>query len=472
MPAPAGGALVKLATDMPHAQVQTSVVVPEGKTDATVSPITTIPVPGTVVGRSTVVGTATLLSPAPPGGIEVALVNNDSDLITLPPTLFIPAGGTGATFNVFTTPVSAPTHVVIDAGTAFEGYHSPGAGLTLLPVGSPAPAPALASLTLASARILGETTTTGTVTLTSPAPAGGALVRLNGSREGQVITPPDVTVPAGSLHADFTITAPQVNAPSYVLIQATDGATGLMQARLLEIDPGPPGASILFAFGVRSTGLIGGESASGTVSTVMLAPAGGGTVTLTSDDPSLVQVPPAVSIPAGNSASSFTITTSPVTIGRTVSVTASAGGVSRTVFLNLAPDPNAPPLLSSVALASASVTGGNGVSGSVFLSSPAPAGGVTVTLSTSNLVARPPPIVAVPAGLTSAGFTVTTSTVTNNTPVTITAILGSTTRTASLTVLAGAAPPPPPPPPPPGQTATVSLTATGRSGERVTSTPA
>src|SRR5215813_9279344 len=325
MPAPPGGALVNIATDMPHAQVPTSVVVPEGKTDATVSPITTIPVPGTVVGSvraayglgwqdnslglfptlwgisldhesvvggSTVVGTATLLSPAPPGGIEVALVNNDSDLITLPPTLFIPAGGTGATFNVFTTPVSAPTHVVIDAGTAFEGYHSPGAGLTLLPVGSPAPAPALASLTLASARILGETTTTGTVTLTSPAPAGGALVRLNGSREGQVITPPDVTVPAGSLHADFTITAPQVNAPSYVLIQATDGATGLMQARLLEIDPGPPGASILFAFGVRSTGLIGGESASGTVSTVMLAPAGGGTVTLTSDDPSLVQVPP------------------------------------------------------------------------------------------------------------------------------------------------------------------------------------
>ena len=40
MPAPSGGAVVKLASDMPHAQVPASVVVPAGKTDATVSPIT------------------------------------------------------------------------------------------------------------------------------------------------------------------------------------------------------------------------------------------------------------------------------------------------------------------------------------------------------------------------------------------------------------------------------------------------
>src|SRR5262249_17767504 len=152
MPAPAGGALIKLADDFPHAQVPTSVVIPQGKTDATVSPITTIPVPGAtvgtvraayglsweqnslglfptlwgipldhegVIGGATVLGTATLLNPAPPGGVTVLLVNNDSDLITLPASVFIPAGGTGATFDVLTTPVSVPTHVTIDAGTAF-----------------------------------------------------------------------------------------------------------------------------------------------------------------------------------------------------------------------------------------------------------------------------------------------------------------------------------------------------------------
>src|SRR2546425_1306957 len=196
MPAPPGGALIKLATDFPHAQVQTSVVVPEGKTDATVTPITTIPVPGatigsvrsaygigwqdnslglwpilwgvaldheSVVGGTSVVGTVTLLNPAPPSGVVVTLVNNDSDLITLPPSVFIPAGGTGATFAVVTLPVSVPTRATVDAGTGFEGYRSPGAGLTLLPAGGSAPPPSLSSLTLASASILGEGSTTGTV---------------------------------------------------------------------------------------------------------------------------------------------------------------------------------------------------------------------------------------------------------------------------------------------------------------------
>src|SRR5262249_35369608 len=192
-----------------------------------------------VIGGATVLGTATLLNPAPPGGVTVLLVNNDSDLITLPASVFIPAGGTGATFGALTTPVSVPTHVTIDASTAFEGYHSPSAGLTLLPVGSPEPAPSLSLLTLALPQILGEGSTTGTVTLTSPAPAGGALVHLSGSMEGQVVTPPDVTVPAGRISANFTLTAPQVNAPRYVLIQATYGTTGGRQAKLLEIDPTP-----------------------------------------------------------------------------------------------------------------------------------------------------------------------------------------------------------------------------------------
>src|SRR5437667_12719476 len=329
--------------------------------------------------------------------------------------------------------------------------------LTVVPPGSPPAAPSIASLTLASAKMLGGGSTTGTVTLTAPAPAGGAAVSVCGSMQGQVVTPscfpPSVIVPAGSLSADFPITAPQVNSPSYVLIQASYGPTGAMQAKLLEIDPGPPGASVLFAFGISNTiGVTGGTSMSGTVSTVMLAPAGGGAVTLTSSNPSIVQVPATVPIPAGNSAASFTITTSPVLVGATVQVDATAGSVTRSQFINLGPDPNAAPLLSSVTLASASVTGGSSVSGTVFLSSPAPTGGVTVTIATSNLVARPQPIATVLAGQSSASFTVTTSAVTANTPVTITASFGATARSASLTVLAGAAPPPPPPPPPPSGT--------------------
>src|SRR5207249_98595 len=102
--------------------------------------------PGSVSGGNSTQARVTLNMPAPPGGVQVALVNGDSTVITLPPSVFIPAGGTGATFDVATAPVSIPTRVTIDAGTGFEGYRSPGAGLTLLPPGSPPPAPSLAAL--------------------------------------------------------------------------------------------------------------------------------------------------------------------------------------------------------------------------------------------------------------------------------------------------------------------------------------
>src|SRR5439155_82293 len=222
------------------------------------------------------------------------------------------------------------------------------------------------------------------------------------------------------------------------------GTTGGMQAKLLEIDP-PPGAPVLFAMGVKPSGLIGGASARGTVELVMPAPAGGGVVTLSSDNPSVAQVPPSVSIAAGNSTNSFTITTSPVSIATGVSINASAGGVTKSAFINLGPDPNAALALTSVTLSVAGVTGGNSVNGTVFLNANAPAGGASVTLATSNLsAARVPPIVLVPAGLGFASFTVTTSPVSANTPVTITGFFGSSTQSANLTVMPSTAPPPTP----------------------------
>ena len=476
MPAGPGGALVKIAPDLPQVQTPASVLIPEGKTDGIVSPITTVPVGGAtvgtivaaygqrwqqssiglwpilwglslsaegIVGGDFVTGTLTLLNPAPPGGVEVTIVSGDTGLVVAPAKVLIPAGGTGATFNMATAPVSVPTRVIIDCGTAMEGYRAPGNWLALMPPGSPAPAPSLASLSLASNKILGESATTGTVTLTAPAPAGGALVRLSGSLEGQVVTPQSVTVPAGSITASFTMTAPQVNAPRYVLIQATYGTTGGTQAKLLEIDPGPPVAPILFALGVNPLSGIGGNPILGTVELVMPAPVGGGLVTLSSDNPAVAQVPATVSVAAGNSANSFSLTTSPVTIGATVRIDATAGGVTKSAFINLGPDPNAPPPLQSVTLSASSVVGGNSVQGTVLLNAPAPVGGASVTLATSSLsAARVTPVITVPAGQSSATFTVTTVAVSANTLVTITAIYGSASQSASLTVTSGASPPP------------------------------
>ena len=74
--------------------------------------------------------------------------------------------------------------------------------------------------------------------------------------------------------------------------------------------------------------------------------------------------------------------------------------------------------------------------GTVSLAAPAPAGGATVTLSSSNTaVATVPGSVLVPAGSTSATFTVSTSSVSSSTLVNISATYNGATNIATLAVV-------------------------------------
>jgi hypothetical protein len=485
-PAPAGGAVVSLSTDIPQVNLPaTTVTVPAGSTDATISNIATGPVPNngvsigiigdlfagfangrgqnsfgilpilygtslsdeSVVGGTSVNATVTLQSAAPSGGTTVRLVSSDPDIVRPPATVFIPAGATDVDFTIPTSTVAVATRVIIETGTDIDGYRAPQIWLTVTPPGSPQPPPSLSSLTLSSSTVLAGSTVTGTLRLTSPAPAGGAVVRLQGSMEGEVIVPQSVTIPAGSISATFTTTpAPETPFPRWVFIQGSYGTSGGLQARILEIDPAPGPATVL-AIGPASQDLIGGHSGRASVALVIPAPAGGGIVSLTTDNPSVIQVPASVTIPEGNSATSFAIGTSPVTgLPTGGNVFASAGGVTKSIFVNVSPDPNAPPLLQSMTISPTTVPGGTNATGTVFLSAPAPAGGISVTLATSNFnVARVPGVVDVPGGQTSASFTVTTFAVGNNTSITITAFYDTTTS-ASLTVTAGAPPSPSPTP--------------------------
>jgi len=479
-PAPTGGAVVTLATDVPQAKMPFSTVtIPAGKTDATITPVTTGPVPNfglsigiigdilagfgagrvqnslgvlpilfgtglsqeSTTGGIPVTGTVTLLGAAPPGGITVRLVSSDTSLVVPPSTVFIPEGVTGADFSIVTKVTSVSTRVTIETGTDVDGYRAPQCSLVVTPVGSPIPAASLSSLSFSQSSVPAGGTVIGTVTLTSPAPAGGALVTLSGSMEGQVIVPPNVTVPAGSLSATFNTTpAPQTAISRYVLVQAHYGTSGGSQARILKVDPAP-GVPTLLAIGPAGQDVIGGTPARASVGLVMPAPAGGGVVTLSTDNPSVIQVPPSVTIAEGNSTISLTINTSPVLIIPTGgNVFATAGGITKSIFVTVTPDPNAPPILQGVSLNPTSVPGGTSSTGTVLLNSPAPVGGITATLSTSNLVAKPPPIVSIPAGQTSANFTVTTSTVTKDTVVTISALVGSASKSATLTVTKNGAP--------------------------------
>lgn len=218
-------------------------------------------------------------------------------------------------------------------------------------------------------------------------------------------------------------------------------------------------AASLSAVAVNPSTVVGGNGSTGTATLTAGAPAGDAVVSLSSSNPAAAAVPASVTVAAGATSATFAVTTTPVGADTPVTITATHNGVSRTTTLTVTPVP--PPAgLQAVSLIPASVTGGASSTGTLTLSSAAPAGGATVSLTSSNTAAAVPASATVAAGATSATFAATTFAVGASTPVTISASYNGLTRTAGLTVNRAA------------QTATLSVTATGRSGERVTSSPA
>ena len=101
-----------------------------------------------------------------------------------------------------------------------------------------------------------------------------------------------------------------------------------------------------------------------------------------------------------------------------------------------------PPALSGFSINPANITGGSSATATVTLTLPASAGGTTVAISNGEpSVASMPSSVTVPAGQTSAGFTVTTQPVTSSFTVVITATLGPDSRSVFLGVAPASQPP-------------------------------
>jgi len=183
---------------------------------------------------------------------------------------------------------------------------------------------------------------------------------------------------------------------------------------------------------LSTTMIAGGRTARGTVSVNNPAPVGGATVTLSSSNPALVNLPPSVVIPGGQYNISFDVpAVQPVPYPQDVLVTASYLGKSFSQTLTVRP---AWP--SSIWFAANPVTGGTALKMSVSLDGPAPAEGLRVGLHSSDPALVPlPEWVTVPAGAKSKSFTVQTA-ATGGTArtVTVTAYVGPGWKSRDLTV--------------------------------------
>lgn len=191
--------------------------------------------------------------------------------------------------------------------------------------------PQLNALTLSPTQIVGGNPVTGTVQLTAPAPANGFTVSLSSSHPNAATVPSSLTVPAGSTSASFPVTTASVTTSTTVTITAA--ASRVQRAASLTVLPSSTGIQ-LSSLSISPTQVPGGSRATGTVTLTAPAPAGGVVVSLRSSS-TRAQVPSSVTVPAGATKASFTITTRSARNIATVTITASYNSVSRSAQLTV-----------------------------------------------------------------------------------------------------------------------------------------
>jgi hypothetical protein len=442
-PAPAGGAVVTFSTTNQGVRVPAPIRIPEGGTraDFTIaanSPL--IPWEGTitatsgrgsqrallavrpnssktltlgaerVVGSGTVTATVALGCPAGPEPVIVPLTSSSSSVAAVPERVTIRPGYSTASFTVQTSPVASLTDVLI---TASPGSGAASATLKVL-------APEVVSVTLAPGSLIGGATTSGTVTLSGPAPTGGAPVALS-SDSSAASVPASVTVATGATTASFEVTTKHVLSAIGATVTASyGGVTRNSTLTLLPLE--------LTALTLQPVSVLGGGTATATLKLNGVAPSGGALVSLSSDNPALVEVPASVVVAAGETSATFPVMAGAVSAATPVLISASYAGTLRSATLTVSPVS-----LMLFMLSRMLIPGGTPLAGTLLLSDAAPAGGIVITLTSSN-----PSAVAVPAtvtvseGVRAMFVLVTTSPVATDTDVVLTAEAGGATLSVTL----------------------------------------
>ncbi|MEW5883572.1 MAG: hypothetical protein AB1725_05030 [Armatimonadota bacterium] len=262
--------------------------------------------PPEVVGGFTATITIGLNSVAGGGGVVVTLASSNPAALPLPPSVTIPSGSSTTSFTVTSNPVSTRTVVTLSATTSgftreFTAVVHP---LTFR------------SLSMNPSNVVGGTSSVGTVTFDPPVPDGGVTINLASSHPSVASVPATLNVAGGATSATFPVTTFPTGVTAEVRITASFGPSSVHGTITVQTPS-------LFSFVVSPRTIQGGNTTTGTVFLNGPAPAGGAVVTLQSLKPAVVQVPASVTVAAGATSASFTITSSPVQSQQSVTVRAS-----------------------------------------------------------------------------------------------------------------------------------------------------
>jgi hypothetical protein len=206
-------------------------------------------------------------------------------------------------------------------------------------------------------------------------------------------------------------------------------------AAVLALPTAALAAGSISALSVDPSAVRGGATSTGTVTLAFPDP-GDTTVLLFSGDTSVATVPSQVIVPAGAQSATFPIATNAAAPPTIVQITAWVGNTPRSASLSVNPARPAGPSLTAVSVVPSTLTGASPATGTVKFTGPTD--GATVQLSSSNpALARVPAETVVNQGKSTVAFPVTTSAVSANTTVTITATWFDLTRTTTITLTPG-----------------------------------
>ena len=277
------------------------------------------------------------------------------------------------------------------------------------------------SVTLTPSTTTGGVNVDGRVVLNGTAGVGGYKVNLTSSNASAVV-PASVTVAEGQSAATFTITTKAVAVDTSITITAAGGAGSVTAKLLLQ-------RTKVVGVALNPATLAGGTSSTATVTLSGVAPTGGAVVVLQSNK-AAATVPGTLTIPAGQTTGTFSVSTTAVAVDTLATISATYGGATLTADLSVTRV-----ALTGFTLNRSSVVGGGTRIATVTLSGNAPSGGYVVQLSSDAAAATLPATITVPSGQKAVSVTVSTTAVSDAIGVVLHASANGIEKTAVLDVL-------------------------------------
>jgi uncharacterized protein (TIGR03437 family) len=274
--------------------------------------------PASITAPGAAACTITLSAPSLAGGFSVTLASNNSS-VGVPATVTVPAAASSVGFTATVAPITTNQTAAL---TASANGASQTATLSLA---SPAQ---LSSVSCSPATLGTGQTSTCTVTLNQAA-LSTATVSLSSST-GLLTVPASMTIATSASAGTFTATAGTVSSSQTAALTATTNGQSTSTPVSLTASASLTGLSC----SPSSVNAPGTPACTVTLSGA--APSSGLAVALSSNN-AYASVPGSVTVKAGSSSAIFTATVATVSTAQTATLTATAGAVTQTFSLSIAP---------------------------------------------------------------------------------------------------------------------------------------